>query len=515
MTAHITQILARAAQLYGEAPALQAFGNESRNWRELYQEVQLFAGALKNIGVTANSQVAIMSLNSARYFESLYAIPSVGARIVPLNIRWAEPELEYALEDSNSKYLIFDEVFTPLVSKIHDKLDSISHYIYTGSHDSCPQWALLLDDLIADATPLSELISSEDDLAGIFYTGGTTGFPKGVMLQHDALLNSAVCVAGAVAADNNSVVLHSAPMFHLADLTSCFAYTIMGAKHLTVPMFEPKAVMTCLQQHKASDLLLVPTMIQLLVEHPEFENYQFASLRNLLYGASPMPEGLLRRILTDAPHLNLVQAYGQTEMAPVISLLLDSDHSLEDHKKHLLRAAGRPVPTVCLKIVDENNHSLEAGKIGEICARGPSTMKGYWNKKEETDAALINGWLHTGDAGYIDEQGYLFVVDRVKDMIVTGGENVYSAEVENTISLLPGVIQVAVIGIADSQWGERVHAVVVTAPGTSYSGDAILEHCKKYIAAYKCPKSFDISAEPLPLSSTGKVLKRALRDRYQ
>jgi acyl-CoA synthetase (AMP-forming)/AMP-acid ligase II len=515
MTAHITQILDRAAQLYSEAPALQAFGGECRSWKELYGDVQLFAGALKNIGVAPNSQVAIMSLNSAKYFESLFAIPSLGARIVPLNIRWAEPELEYALVDSDSQYLIFDQIFAPLVGKIHGKLDCISHYIYTGDAEGCPEWAIPLDTLLADATPHTELVSSDDDLVGIFYTGGTTGFPKGVMLQHGAMLSSAMCVTASVDANQDSVVLHSAPMFHLADLVSCFAYTMMGAKHLIVSMFEPKMVMACLQQHKATDLLLVPTMIQLLVEHPEFADYQFSGLRNLLYGASPMPEGLLRRILSDAPHLNLVQAYGQTEMAPVISLLVDSDHSLEDDKKHLLRAAGRPVPTVCLKIVDENNRALATGEVGEICARGPSVMRGYWNKPEETAAALVGGWLHTGDAGYVDDQGYLFVVDRVKDMIVSGGENVYSAEVENTISLLPGVLQVAVIGIPDSQWGERVHAVVVVAPDAGYSSQMILDHCKQYIAAYKCPKSFDITFEALPLSSTGKVLKRELRDKYQ
>ncbi|WP_082793647.1 long-chain-fatty-acid--CoA ligase [Zhongshania aliphaticivorans] len=513
MTAHITQILYRAAQLHGDSPALE-FQSVSRTWQETLSRVQHFAGGLKHIGVEANQQVAILALNSAAYFECLFSVPALGARIVPLNVRWAAAEIDFAIKDSESQTLIFDRAFLPVVETLRHSCAAVTRYVFIDDGGDCPVWALSMEGLLSSSKPYLDLANNDNDLAGIFYTGGTTGFPKGVMLQHAALMSSALCVVAAVEANSTSVALHAAPMFHLADLTSCFAYTMLGAKHVIVPMFEPQSVASCLTQHAITDLLLVPTMIQLLMDSPAFQEHGFAQVNNLLYGASPMPEGLLVKVLEGHPNVSLIQAFGQTEMAPVISLLVGSDHSLTENKKYLLRSAGRAVPSVSIEIKAEDGTLLDAGQVGEVCARGPSVMAGYWRNPSVTAETIVNGWLHTGDAGYIDDDGYLFIVDRIKDMIVTGGENVYSAEVENVLSTMPGIQQVAVIGVPDSQWGERVHAVVMLAQSKNYTSTDLIEHCKQHIATYKCPKSIQFTAEPLPLSGAGKVLKRELRDAY-
>lgn len=512
MTAHITQLLLRAAQQNPNGHAVDC-NHGPRTWRETYQRVQRTAGGLAQAGVEAGSQVAILALNSDIYFESLFAIPAMGARIVPVNTRWAVPEIEYALTDSESSAILFDRAFLKAVSEIRASNSTLRHYFFIGDEADRPDWAQPLEDL-QKSDPLASLVETGGGLAGIFYTGGTTGFPKGVMLSHSALISSAMAVVEAVAAGPKSVVLHAAPMFHLADLSSCFAYTMLAAKHVFVPVFEPGYVLKTMDEYSVSDLLLVPTMIKLLVESAAFSPSSFSEVQNLLYGASPMPESLLEHLLSQFPHLKFLQAFGQTEMAPVISLLRSEDHSLAPSKRTLLRSAGRSIATVAVAVKGDDGKEVSIGEVGEVCAMGPSVMLGYWNKPEETEKVLVDGWLHTGDAGFVDDNGYLYIVDRVKDMIITGGENVYSAEVENTIAGLSGVLQVAVIGIPSQQWGESVHAVVYAAPGTEMTEEQVIEHCKRHIAAYKCPKSVAITGAPLPMSGAGKILKRELREQY-
>ncbi len=510
---HIAQIIMRAEQQRGTCVATQEQG-QTRTWAEVAQRVRKTAGGLTALGLATNDQIAILSLNSAQYFEALFAIPMMGARVVPLNIRWALPEIEYSLRDSGSSALFFDHTFAPLVAQLRDRLGDLKHYIFMGAAADCPDWALRQEDVVQQGNPLDNFCFSDQQLAGIFYTGGTTGFPKGVMLTHTALFTSALSLVAASDANEESSYLHAAPMFHMADLAACYMFTALGARQVFIPAFDPIAVMQAIDEASITDVLLVPAMIQMVFDHPAFDASKLSSLRRVLYGASPMPEGLLRRVMAALPDVQLMQAYGQTELAPVATILPAAAHVTDGEGARLLRAAGRSSYTMLLKIVDENDRVLPVGEIGEVCACGPNCMLGYWNKPEQTADTLKAGWVHTGDAGYLDEQGYLFLVDRVKDMIVSGGENVYSAEVESVVSTHPAVAQVAVVGIPDDNWGEAVHAIVIPHADAQVSADDIIAHCKTQIAGYKCPKSVAFRDEPFPLSGAGKILKRELRAVY-
>ncbi|MBB5189006.1 acyl-CoA synthetase (AMP-forming)/AMP-acid ligase II [Zhongshania antarctica] len=514
---HISQIVFRAAQQRGTAEAIEYQGNV-RNWTQTEQRMCAMAGALAQQGLGINDKVAILSLNSDVYLESLFAIPHMGGVMVPLNTRWALPEFQYPLSDSDSKGLLFDSNFIAVVEQLRSEDTAIEHYFYMGAAEDCPAWAQCLESLMQEAEPLLDSVLADRELAGIFYTGGTTGYPKGVMQSHVALFTSGLSLAAASNADENRTVLHCAPMFHMADLATVFMYSILGSKHVIVPAFEPLAVIDAIAELGVSDTLMVPAMLQMMLDHPEFDAGKLQGLKALLYGASPMPEGLLRKILTTLPNLEITQAYGQTEMAPLITILSAEDHRAairgDEKSARLLRSAGKSGYSVQIKTVDEQGKTLPLGSVGEICTRGPNAMSGYWNKPEQTAAALKDNWVHTGDAGYIDEEGYLFIVDRVKDMIVTGGENVFSSEVESALSTHPAVAQVAVVGIPHDDWGEAVHAIVVARPGVACTEADIIAHAREKIAHYKCPKSVSFRDEPLPHSGAGKVLKRELRAPY-
>jgi long-chain acyl-CoA synthetase len=283
---------------------------------------------------------------------------------------------------------------------------------------------------------------------------------------------------------------------------------VFGGRVVFIPMFHPDRVLDLIEAHRVTDTLMVPTMIGMCLASDKYSPERLASLRQLVYGASPMPEATLSRLQADLPDLRLVQGYGMTEACSTVSLLLPEDHAPGSPR---LRSVGRPVMGVQVCIRDEEGRVLPRGEIGEVCTRGGNLMREYWNKPDATDEVFRDGWYHTGDAGYLDEEGYLFLVDRVKDMIVTGGENVYSAEVESAISTHPDVMQVAVIGIPDERWGEAVHAIVVARPGAEITAEVVIEHARASIAGYKVPKSVELRSEPLPLSGALKVLKRELR----
>jgi acyl-CoA synthetase (AMP-forming)/AMP-acid ligase II len=361
------------------------------------------------------------------------------------------------------------------------------------------------EDLVAGTSPVPDARRGGDDLLGLFYTGGTTGFPKGVMLSHANFLTAVLGMAvGGIGA---GVCLHVAPMSHLADL-AMWGQLIQGGTHVIVPSFDPIVVMAAVESARVTDARLIPTMIQLLVDHPALDAHDLSSLRRVYYGGSPISQGVLDRAMKALPTVELAQAYGMTELAPLATML-----RAEDHAGPRLRSAGRAGVICEVRIVDPDDHEVPHGTVGEVVVRGGNVMQGYWNKPEETAAALRGGWMHTGDAGYLDDDGFLFLVDRVKDMIVTGGENVYSAEVENALSSHPAVAACAVIGVPDPDWGERVHAVIVPVPGAAPTAGGLRDHCKTSIAGYKAPRSVEL-VDSLPLSGAGKVLKRDLRAKH-
>jgi long-chain acyl-CoA synthetase len=300
-------------------------------------------------------------------------------------------------------------------------------------------------------------------------------------------------------------------MFHAASMGGTLGIPISGALSTFVPAFQPQATLDAIERHRVTWTVMVPTMIGMLLAHPDFRPERLASLDQVTYGASPMPVALIERLLALYPSLKLTQGYGMTEASAVLTFLSADDHRRGDD---VLRSAGRPMPGVAVTIQDEKGNVLPQGETGEVCARAGNFMIEYWKRPKETAEAFRGGWYHTGDAGYVDAEGYLFLVDRVKDMIVTGGENVYSSEVENAIGSHPAVDQVAVIGIPDEKWGEAVHAIVVLKAGATATPDELIAHARASIAGYKVPKSVELRTEPLPLSGAMKVLKRDLRKPY-
>ncbi|AHH96546.1 acyl-CoA synthetase [Kutzneria albida] len=504
---YLTQPLHRACQHNPDLPAT-IFGERTRTWAECADRVARLAGALHGLGVGVGDRVAILALNSDRYHEYLLAVPWAGAVVNPVNIRWSPAEIAYSLVDSGTEVLLVDDVFSAMLPALRQQCPQLRTVIHCGEGPT-PEGALSYEELVAAHEPVPDAYRSGDDLAGVFYTGGTTGHPKGVMLSHANLMVSALGSAACGFVQPGGRLLHAAPMFHLADLASWVGRNLLGGTHVIIPMFDPVKVIEAVQRHRVTDVLLVPTMIQLLVDHPAAREADLSSLRQLLYGASVISDAVLQRTAALLPEVRLTQAYGMTELSPVATMLMAEDH--EDPQ--LRRSAGRAGPHAQVRVVDAEDNEVPTGTVGEVVVRGGHVMLGYWNKPEETEQALRGGWMHTGDGGYLDERGYLYIVDRIKDMIVSGGENVYSAEVENALAKHPSVASCAVIGVPDKEWGERVHAVVVLLPGASAGEEELREHCKQFIAGYKAPRSVEF-VEALPVSGAGKILKRELRKVY-
>lgn len=501
---YLTQGLHRCVQTSPDAIATIC-GDRRTSFATLHARVARLAGALREMGLAADDRVAYLGYNSDRFHEFYLASFWADLVVNPINTRWSAKEIAYSLADSGSRVLFVDEVAGDKVEAILADYSGLNHLVWVGE-GAVPAGMVHYEDLQA-ASPIEDVRRGGDSLAGLFYTGGTTGFPKGVMLTHANLVSCAMGSAVQRFVHPGATFLHAAPMFHLADLAAWSIMTLTGGTQVTIPSFTPAGTMAAIEKHGVTDVVLVPAMLQLMIDDPERTSHDLGSLRHIGYGGSPISEALLLRTKAALPQVTLCQAYGQTELSPITTLLMPEEH--EPGSPHL-KSAGRAAPHAEIRIVDEDDQPVPAGEVGEILARGPHVMAGYWNQQEETEKALRGGWMHTGDAGYIDEAGYLFVVDRVKDMIITGGENVYSAEVENALASHPAIATCAVVGLPDERWGERVHAVIVLSPGQTTTEEDVRAHAKDLIAGYKCPRSVEF-VDSLPLSSTGKVLKRDLR----
>ena len=505
---NITHGLRRALQVNPNGLAT-VFGNRRRNWREIGERVPRLAAGLRVLGANRGDRVAILSLNSDRYMEIYLATAWAGTVVVPLNIRWSALENEDAMRDCRANILFVDRAFASTGTALAGTIPGLK-LVYADDGD-VPAGMESYETLLLRSEPIPDAMCSAADLAGIFYTGGTTGRSKGVMLSHGNLMANALNALGEGLFQSSAIYLHAAPMFHLANGAAMYSLLLSGGSNIMIQGFTPEGVMAAIQSERVTDALLVPTMIQMLVDHPAIGSYDLSSLKHVIYGASPISEAVLGRAMAALPNAEFTQAYGMTELAPIATLLHWKEHIGEGRAKGRHRAAGRATLGCEVRIVDANDQPVPNGTVGEIVVRGDNVMMGYWERPEETAKAVIDGWMHTGDGGYMDEDGFVYVVDRVKDMIISGGENVYSVEVENAITQHPAVAQCAVIGIPDERWGELVHAVVVTKPGAKLSANELIEFCKTLIAGYKCPRSVEISETPLPLSGAGKVLKRDLR----
>ena len=501
----ITQPLHRAMQLTPNRVST-ILGDRERTVAESADRIARLAGALVALGVQPGDRVGILSLNSDIFHEALLGVPWAGGAVVPVNFRWSPAEIAYSLDECGVAILLVDDMFLGQVEPLRGLYAGLTTVIHTGEK-ATPDGMLSYEPLLEASDAVDDRRRGGADVFGIFYTGGTTGTPKGVTLTHDNMMTSAYgCVASGEFVTAYGRLMHAAPMFHLADIASWVGGLLVGSTHVFVPAFTPAGALQTMADFAITDALLVPTMIQMMVDSAGAADVDVSHVQHIIYGASPMPEALLARARALFSNATFLQAYGMSELAPVATMLLMADHDDPVHRP----SAGRAAPHTEVRVVDENDVEVPRGTIGEIVVRGGATMVGYWNRPVETAEALRGGWMHTGDGGYMDDDSYVFVVDRIKDMIITGGENVYSIEVENVISKHPSIATCAVIGLPDDKWGERVHAVVVLLPGAALDLEDLQALAREHIAGYKIPRSITL-AEGLPISAAGKVLKRELR----
>jgi len=505
--------LRRARQLHADAVAAYD-GDRSITYAQFADRVMRTANALRDLGVQPGERVAVLMLNSLRYFELYYAVPMAGAVIVPINIRWNAAEIVFGLSDSGARLLVVDDCFARLAPALSASLPELQ-YLFAGNA-ACPAGMADYEARAAVASPTSQdgPLPDENGVVALFYTSGSTGGPKGVMLTHKNLYANALHGMVALTVTRDWVWLHAAPMFHVADATVVYSLVMRGGRSCFIPAFDPEACLQAIERYRVTHMFVVPTMLNAMVNHPSFDRYDTSSLRMMAYGASPMPLDLLRRA-QEKLHCPFAQGYGLTESSPGLTYLGPEDHTLENADRQFapVKSAGRAMMGVELRVVDLMDRELPPGEVGEVVARGDNIMKGYWNQPAITADTLRGGWLHTGDMGMFDARGYLYILDRRKDMIKPGGENVYSPEVESMIASHPEVLEVAVIGLPDEKWGEAIKAVVVRRLGSALTEQGLIDYCRERMAHFKCPASVDFM-ETLPKGGTGKVQKTVLRAQY-
>jgi long-chain acyl-CoA synthetase len=474
-------------------------GNEKLDYAGLFARCRRIGGALEALGLRLGDRVAVLSANSRHYFELFCAIPAFGRVIVPLNTRLAEPELRSILEHSGARVLIADRD--------------------PGSLSACVERVVSIPDgyaqllTAAPETPRPE--TDENALAALFYTGGTTGLPKGVMLSHRNLIANSFHKTVACSLRTDDVFLAAPAMFHVAGVAPIVGLIWLGAATVTVPAFDPERCLDVIARDRITVFMPVPTMLASLIAAQRRSPRDVSSLKLLGHAGSPIANSVIEAAHATFPDAEIAQFYGATETSSIVTCFRDEHRAIGTE---LLGSCGQSVPGVAVKVARDDGSECAAGEVGEILVRGPNVTLGYWRNEAATAAALVGGWYHTGDMGLLDHDNHLFVVDRLKDMIVSGGENVYSIEVEDVLHRHPAVAEAAVFGIPDPTWGEAVHAVVVVPADHARKGDALIaelkDHCRKSIAGYKVPKQIEIRVEPLPKSGPGKILKRALRDPY-
>ncbi len=514
----IHKTLDRARRLYPNKQAM-IDGELRFTYAELGERVDRLAGALAASGLQAGRRAGILMQNRHEYTESYFAVEKAGAVLAPLNQRLAPPEIAFILNDAEATALILDAAYLPLYSACRDELTTVRTVVLLGGEVSGGDGVTFLDyeRSLAEATPLREPARAwqPDDMVQLYYTSGTTGMPKGVMLTQGNVMANAMHGIMVMHFDERDVWVHGTPMFHLADAWSSWTVTWVGGTHIYLREFTPAGYLGALQEHRVTVSLLVPTMINAIVNDPRVREFDVSSLRLLTFGASPMPVDRLRAAMEVFPHVTFMQLYGMTETAPFATGIRYDEETLTGSPEQQRRIAscGREIPGVETRVVREDGSEVAPGEVGEIVMRGPNVMKGYWRQPEVSAETLRGGWMHSGDMATVDEEGYIFIVDRKKDMIITGGENVYSTEVENAIYQHSAVLEAAVIGIPDPHWGERVHAVVVLKEGERVEPQELSDFCRRHIAGYKIPRSIEF-VDALPKTGSGKIQKAEIRQRY-
>ncbi|MBW2709349.1 MAG: long-chain-fatty-acid--CoA ligase [Deltaproteobacteria bacterium] len=515
----LNELLPKAVRLHPEKEAVVC-GDLRMTYRELAARVWRLAQGLLDLGIERNDRVAVLHENTHEFLEAYFAAAHLGIILVSLNHRLSAKELAGILNDSESRMLIAQGAFYEKAKALPQSVPTLEKIIWTrtDSHvlngEDTAYEALLKNH--PDQPPPAPAIS-DDDVAHLYYTSGTTGQPKGVMLTHKNVKCHALGTIAELHLTDRDRWFHVAPLFHLADAWATFAISWVGGTHVLVPSFDAGTVCRLIQEEKITLSNLIPTMLNMMVNHPDVGKFDYSSLRVILSGGAPIAPETVRKII-DAFGCDYIQTYGMTETSPYLTLSI-----LKDHLKTLSAEAqlnfkaktGREFIGVSLRVVDEegNDVAMDEKQVGEIIVKGDTVTPGYWRLPDETEKAIRDGWLYTGDLAVMDRERYVNIVDRKKDMILTGGENVYSSEVENVLYMHPHVLEVAVIGVPDAHWGEAVKACVVLKEGRSVTEEEIIISCRKDLAGYKTPKSVDF-LKALPKTGSGKIFKKGLRAPY-
>jgi acyl-CoA synthetase (AMP-forming)/AMP-acid ligase II len=484
-----THSLGRAARYFPERAAIGSDGKRL-SFRQLHDRVAGIVAALSRHGIKRGDRLALLLPNEPQYLELIYACAWLGVIVIPMNARLSVAEIDRILSDANPRGIV--------------------------RHSSLPAptvqlpWHCVLDKEPLDAAGASrpDPIYDSDSILALIYTSGTTGRPKGVVVSHANIMADIDHMNYWLPQREGGVHLHAAPIFHILDFPFIFAAPAFGTCQITIPKFSAANFCETVSRERVSRTVLVPTMINLLIHSPELNRFDLSSLETVAYGGSPMAPELVRRTREVLPQVRLIQGYGLTETGFLTGL---HDH---EHTPARLMSCGRTCPGIDLRVVDEVGREVEPGQRGELVVRGANVMRGYWHNPEGTDGAFQHGMFRTGDIGYRDADGYFYILDRSKDMIVTGGENVYSGEVEAVIYRHPAVFEAAVFGIPHPQWGELVAASIVRKPGHALEADELIDHCRRLLATYKVPRHVEFSDTELPKGASGKILKSALRDRF-
>jgi long-chain acyl-CoA synthetase len=494
-------------------------GDIRLTYGEMEERANRLARALVEMGVEPGDRVGIFLTNCFQYIEMFYAITKIGAVFVSLNFRLRGKETTYILNNAEAKVLVLGERYVNLMQSIQQDLSFIRNYLIIGE---APPGMKRYEEVLASQSPDPYPVASipDDATFTIIYTSGTTGLPKGAMLTHANLISSFEDAAAAAAdaeeqpAMVRGTTLVNVPMYHIAGVLAPLG-TIRGETIVILSQFDPGVFLEAIEREKVVTTYVVPTMLRAILDHPDFSKRDLSSLQNILYGAAPMPINLLRRALKELP-VNYTNTFGQTEGFGTITSLTPEDHRLEGDEDEIrkkikrLSGVGKPIAGYEIRVVDEQGRDVPVGEVGEIIASGKRVMKGYWNNPEATKEAIRDGWLHTGDLVSMDEDGYLYMGGRTKDMINRAGENIYPIEIEETLHSHPKVVESAVIGVPDEYWGEIVKALIVLKPGDEGTPEEIIEFCRERLASYKKPSIVEF-VEELPKNALGKVLKNVLR----
>ena len=506
------ELIARNARKFPDKEAV-IFGDTHLTYREFNGRINRLAHAFQDMRVGKGDKVALLMLNCNQYLECYFALGKIGGVAVPLNFRLHPDEIAYIVNNADAVALVVGEQFIDTIRDIQKDLPLVKQYI---SVTAAPVEGMFHYETLIRKYPDDEplVLVDEEDIAFIMYTAGTTGRPKGAVLTHQGQvmmwLLTFVQVISEPGVGNpwDFRVCSPAPLFHLASFGCCQAHLLVGATViLPTQTFDPVEIMEIIEREKITVVLLIPAMANFLLQLPDLDKYDVSYLKIWVSSAAVLPTQTRRAMTERFPGLMVYDCFGQTETGALVCILRPS----EGERK--VASVGRPLPFIQVRVVDDEDRDVPIGEVGEAVYQGPNIMKEYYRNPEGTAQAMRNGWFHSGDLVRQDEEGYIYVVDRKRDMIVSGGENIYPAEVEEVLCRHPKILEAAVIGVHDEQWGEAVKAVVVPKPGETLTEEEVIDFCKQHLASYKKPKSVDFT-DALPRNPAMKVLKTVLRERY-